>query len=74
MHEEYLDEIQPGNPQQEQCHITITLLVTHHLFTEKLKSLTTIYYQMLKMQYELQKVHELNPDHLKTHLQHIIYN
>jgi hypothetical protein len=29
---------------------------------------------MLIKQYELQKVHELNPAHLKAHLQRIIYN
>jgi len=29
---------------------------------------------MLIKHYELQKVHELNPDHLKIHLQRIIYN
>ena len=46
----------------------------HHLFTENLQSRNIIYYQMLTKQYELQTVHELNPDHLKIHFQHTIYN
>jgi hypothetical protein len=79
MNEEYLDEIQPGNPQQQQCHSlqcnpSIILLVTCHLFTENLQSLSIIYQQMLIKRHELQKVHELNPNHLKIHLQHVIYN
>jgi hypothetical protein len=78
MNEEYLGEIQAGNPQHEQCHITtpksLHHIVTHHLFNENLQSLNIIYYQMLIKQYELQKVHELNPAHLKAHLQRIIYN
>jgi len=63
-----------GSTTSLQCNPSIILLVTRHLFTENLQIFTIIFYQMLIKWYELQKIHELNPDHLKIHLQHVIYN